>query len=173
MKILLYKYDTASLTISVDNPGCLSRIRIFFHPGASSKNLSILSSRKYDPGCSSRILIFTHPGSRGPDQQHCLRFCNGEFLPINKFSAVQSLQKTPSAPALLERSLRLPDTRTSFQFFAPPPPHQSNTSLGRSVRVPLFYLLSSGGGWDTTTLTGVDPLHFGTDPDADLGGPKT
>ncbi len=52
---------------SVADPGCLSRIPdpTFFHPGSSSKNLSILtlkkakkwflSSKKYDPGCSSRI----------------------------------------------------------------------------------------------------------------------
>jgi hypothetical protein len=53
--------------ISVADPGCLSRIRLFSipDPGSSSKNLSILtpkkakiwflSSKKYDPGCSSRI----------------------------------------------------------------------------------------------------------------------
>ncbi len=66
-------------TDSVADPGCLSRIPpdpTFFHPGSSSKNLSILtqkkakkwflSSKKYDPGCSSRIrmLTFSHPGSR-------------------------------------------------------------------------------------------------------------
>ncbi len=88
----------------VADPGCLSRIpdptfshpgsriRIFFYPGSTSKNLSILikklflSSRKYDPSCSSRmrILIFypsriPGPGSRGQKGtgsririQHCI-----------------------------------------------------------------------------------------------------
>ncbi len=81
------------VTNSVADPGCLSRIPdpTFFHPGSelspsripvpgsASKNLSILtpkkwflSSRKYDPGCSSRIpdldadfLPIPDPGSRG------------------------------------------------------------------------------------------------------------
>ncbi len=78
------------MSISVADPGCLSRIPdpTFFHPGSrirtvsipdpgsSSKNLSIitpkkakkwfLSSKKFDPGCSSRIrmLTFSHPGTR-------------------------------------------------------------------------------------------------------------
>ncbi len=47
-----------------------SRIRIFFHPGSASKNLSILtpkilSSRKYDPGCSSRIRILSFQATGG------------------------------------------------------------------------------------------------------------
>ncbi len=71
------------------------QIRLFFHPGSASKNISILtpkkpkkfkkwflSSRRYDPGCSSRIrmLTFYPPGSRiqgskrhripDPDPQH-------------------------------------------------------------------------------------------------------
>jgi len=53
-----------------------SRIRIvsILDPGSASKNLSILtkkkwflSSRKYDPGCSSRIRILTFYPSRIPD----------------------------------------------------------------------------------------------------------
>jgi hypothetical protein len=65
-----------------------SRILIFSipNPGSASKNLRILSSRKYDPGCSSRIripdpdpdfLTIPEAGSRGlkrhrnPDPQHC------------------------------------------------------------------------------------------------------
>jgi hypothetical protein len=61
---------------SVADPGCLSRIRLFSipDPGSASKNLSILtpkkwflSSRKYDPGCSSRIRMLTFYPSRNPD----------------------------------------------------------------------------------------------------------
>ena len=64
-----------------------------FHPGSASKNLSILtpkkwflSSRKYEPSCSSRIRILSFYPSRIPDPgvknapdagsgsaQHCLR----------------------------------------------------------------------------------------------------
>jgi hypothetical protein len=75
-------------SVSVADPGCLSRIRLFsipdpncLHPGSSSKNLCILtpkkakkwflSSKKYDPGCSSgsriRMLTFFHPESRIPN----------------------------------------------------------------------------------------------------------
>ncbi len=43
---------------SVADPGCLSRILIFTHPGS---RILIFTH----PG--SRILIFTHPGSRIPD----------------------------------------------------------------------------------------------------------
>ncbi len=81
---VLYPINITST--SVADPGCLSRIRLFsiadptfFHPGSTSKNLIILtqkkwflSSRKYDPGCSSRIsdpdpdfLPIPNPGSRG------------------------------------------------------------------------------------------------------------
>jgi len=52
---------------SIPDPNCL-------HPGSASKNLSILtpkkwflSSRKYDPGCSSRIRMLTFYPSRIPD----------------------------------------------------------------------------------------------------------
>jgi hypothetical protein len=70
-------------SVSVADPGCLSRIRLFsipdpncLHPGSASKNLSILtpkkwflSSRKYDLGCSSgsRIRMLTFCPSRIPD----------------------------------------------------------------------------------------------------------
>jgi hypothetical protein len=77
-----HKYGRAGcIPVSVADPGCLSQIRLFsipdpncLHPRSSSKNLSILtqkkwflSSKKYDPGCSSRIrmLTFSQPGSRG------------------------------------------------------------------------------------------------------------
>jgi hypothetical protein len=77
------------------HPG--SRIRIFSipDPGSTSKNLSILTPKKwflssmnYDPGCSSRIRIpdtdpdflpIPDPGYRGskrhriPDPQHCIQ----------------------------------------------------------------------------------------------------
>jgi hypothetical protein len=60
-----------SRVVSVADPGCLSRIRIFSipdpnlvnsGPGSSSKNLSktqkiISKLSEYDPGCSSRIRI--------------------------------------------------------------------------------------------------------------------
>ncbi len=81
-------------TISVADPGCLSRILDpnFIHLGSASKNLSILIqkivSKLSDPGCSSRIpiLIFypsripdPGPGSKGhlnpdPDPHHCLSY---------------------------------------------------------------------------------------------------
>ncbi len=98
---------TLRATNSVANPGWLSRIPdpTFFHPGSSSKNLSILtpkkpkqwflSPKKYDPGCSSPpdpdadFLPIPDPGSRGqkgtrsripdPDPQHWLLiFWNGK-----------------------------------------------------------------------------------------------
>jgi len=70
---------------SVAEPGCLSRIRIFFipdpdphffHPGSCSRIKEFkyfnpkkwfLTSRKYDPCCSSRIRILTFYTSRIPD----------------------------------------------------------------------------------------------------------
>jgi hypothetical protein len=79
LKIVTVPYWYRYLTVSVADPGCLSRIPdpTFFRsgsrirtvsipdPGSASKNLGILtqkkpkhwflSSRKYDPGCSSRI----------------------------------------------------------------------------------------------------------------------
>ncbi len=66
---------------SVANPGCLSRIRLFFHPGSEIFPSRIRvkefkyfipkkrfpSASKYDPGCSSRIRILVFYPSRIPD----------------------------------------------------------------------------------------------------------
>jgi hypothetical protein len=76
----------------VADPGCLSRIRLFpipdpncLHPGSASKNLSILTpkkwfpnSRKYDPGCSSRIPYPDADFLPIPDPQHCLSRIPGQ-----------------------------------------------------------------------------------------------
>ncbi len=94
------KSENETSFFSVADPECLSQIRLFsipdpnwLHPGSSSKNLSILtlkkfkkwflSSKKYDPGCSSRIrmLTFSHPGSRGQKgTQSRIRIRNTGFL---------------------------------------------------------------------------------------------
>ncbi len=68
----LWQRLPSPVIISVTDPGCLSRTRIFSipDPGSESKNLSILnqilflSSRNYDPGCSSRIRILIFNPSR-------------------------------------------------------------------------------------------------------------
>ncbi len=67
---------------SVADPGCLSRIRFFFHPGSRIRLFSIpdpnqkfsiltkklfLSSRRYHLGSRSGSWFFTHPGSRVQD----------------------------------------------------------------------------------------------------------
>ncbi len=62
---------------SVVDPGCLSRIRLFFIPESGSEifpsririkaKKMFLSSKKYDPVCSSRIRILTFYPSRIPD----------------------------------------------------------------------------------------------------------
>ncbi len=74
--------------VSVADPGCFSRIRLFsildpesripnpncLHPGSASKEFKyynpkkwFLSSRKCDPGCSSRTRMLTFHPSRIPD----------------------------------------------------------------------------------------------------------
>ncbi len=119
-RIVLIEMVLDTESFSVSDPGSLSRIRLFsipdpncFHPGAASKNLSLLtpkngflSSRKYDPGCSSRIpdpdpdfLPIPDPGSRGQkDTGSRIRIRNtGIFLPrmrILSSSSELSFSKT-------------------------------------------------------------------------------
>ncbi len=77
----LYKYFKKIIYLSVADPGCLSWVRFFFHPGSESfssririkefkcfnPNKLFLSSRKYDSGCSSRIRILIFYPSQIPD----------------------------------------------------------------------------------------------------------
>jgi hypothetical protein len=68
----------------------------------SPKKFRLLASSDADPGCLSRILIFTHPGSRIPKQQQkrgvqknvCHTFlCSHKFLKIENDFIFEVLKK--------------------------------------------------------------------------------
>jgi hypothetical protein len=77
-------HNTDRVSVSVADPGCLSRIRIFsiqdprselFHPGSALKNLSILNPPKNCFSALGIMIRVVHPGS----QIRILIFCTSRI----------------------------------------------------------------------------------------------